>query len=342
MTPSSRSLPRSRVWSDRCSDRLRLRHHQLPNSYGLWSQRVPGSRPLTGHRSQTAPESGLLRSSAPTSPERRAEPVSRPASRDHIERLAKRLSQRDHAILTSLQLHHFLTTGQLQQLHFGDHDSDQAAARICRRSLARLRQWGIIEHLERRVGGIRAGSAAYIWRIGLHGDRLLRLRDPSRARSRRKEPSLRFLDHCLAVADAHLTLRTTTVDLGGELLRLQGEPTCWRRFLRPAGQRDILKPDFYAVTTSGQYEDHWFIEVDRATESLPTLLRKCQQYQDYRRSGREQERLGIFPKVLWLVPDQLRADKLRRAIEAASDLNPQRFVIGTLGELPAIIRRGAE
>jgi len=71
-----------------------------------------------------------------------------------------------------------------------------------------------------------------------------------------------------------------------------------------------LKPDLYAVTASGDYEDHWFCEIDRATESMPTLLKKCVQYEAYRRTGAEQDRLGVFPLVVWVVPDDAQADKL--------------------------------
>jgi Replication-relaxation len=65
------------------------------------------------------------------------------------------------------------------------------------------------------------------------------------------------------------------------------------------GGQAILKPDLYAVTASRDFEDSWFIEVDRGTESLPTLLRKCGQYEEYRRSGVEQRDRQVFPLVLW-------------------------------------------
>jgi hypothetical protein len=53
----------------------------------------------------------------------------------------------------------------------------------------------------------------------------------------------------------------------------------------------------------GNYEDRWFIEVDRATESRTTLDRKLDRYVAHWRTGREQATRGIYPRVLWVVPD---------------------------------------
>jgi hypothetical protein len=56
----------------------------------------------------------------------------------------------------------------------------------------------------------------------------------------------------------------------------------------------------------GRYEDRWWIEVDRGTESGTAVARKCDFYRRYWQAGIEQARTGVFPKVLWLVPDEPR------------------------------------
>lgn len=76
---------------------------------------------------------------------------------------------------------------------------------------------------------------------------------------------------------------------------VQTEPLSWRSYLGLTGERRTLQPDLYAELVTTDYEDRWFIEVDCDTESMNTLLRKCQQYEDYRRSGTEQTRHGVFP-----------------------------------------------
>jgi Replication-relaxation len=260
-------------------------------------------------------------------------------SRRQADRVARSLSDRDRAILNSVSAHRFLTTAQVQRFHFADYLSPRSAARICRRVLHRLHELRVIEHLDRRVGGVRAGSASYVWRVGLIGDRLLRLDAADQPRARRKEPSLRHLEHCLAVAVSHLTLCDLAAAGAIELLQVQTEPACWRT-AASFGDR-MLKPDLFAVTAFGDYEDHWYIEIDRATESLPTLLKKCAQYEDYRRSGHAQASSGVFPLVVWIVPDQARATKLRAAIAASRSLDRDLYRICTPASFAEVITGGA-
>jgi hypothetical protein len=241
-----------------------------------------------------------------------------------------------------LDAHRFLTTGQIERFHFADHVNPDAAARICRRVLHRLYQSHVIDHLDRRVGGVRAGSASFVWRVGSVGDQLLRLNaGGDQPRLRRKEPSLRYLEHCLAVADCHLALRSLAAAHRIELMRVATEPDCWRSYLALSGSRDTLKPDLHAVTASGDYEDHWFVEIDRATESLPTLLRKCTQYEDYRRTEAEQHQHGVFPLVVWVVPDETRAAKLAAGVAASRSLDRELYRICTPNRFAGVITGGA-
>lgn len=260
-------------------------------------------------------------------------------SRGQADRVARSLGVRDRAILGSVRVHRFLTTSQIERFHFAGHVNPDAAARICRRVLKRLHDLRVLEHLDRRVGGVRAGSASYVWRVGLIGDRLLRLEPADQPRGRRKEPSLRHLEHCLAIADTHLALRDLAATGRIELVEVHTEPRCWRT--APSFGSNILKPDLFAVTASGDYEDHWFIEVDRATESLPTLLKKCAQYEDYRRTGAEQHARGVFPLVVWIVPDQTRADRLGGGLAASRSLDQNLYRICTPTSFPDVIAGGA-
>ena len=66
----------------------------------------------------------------------------------------------------------------------------------------------------------------------------------------------------------------------------------------------------FAALGVGADEHRWFVEVDRATESLARIERKCRQYLIYLRTGREQEAHGVFPKVLWTVPHDKRLNRL--------------------------------
>lgn len=156
-----------------------------------------------------------------------------------------------------------------------------------------------------------------------------------------REPGERFIQHYLAIGDAHLALVSAARAGRLELLTVQIEPKCWRSYTSLGGQREVLKPDLFAVTASGEFEDHWFIEIDRATESLPTVLKQCQQYQAYRRSGFEQEGSGVFPRVLWVVPDDKRAGHLRAALTSARSFDRELFQVTTPDELIDHITGGA-
>lgn len=256
--------------------------------------------------------------------------------------VAGALSERDWAVLTSVALHRFLTTRQVEQFHFHDHASALSAARTARRVLRRLAAVRVLDPLARRVGGVRAGSTSYVWRVGPLGHRLLRSRAITAGTQRpRSEPGLRFLEHCLAVADVHLELVSAERAGALELSEVHLEPAAWRTYLGPAGERLTLKPDLFAVTAVGDYEDHWFLEVDRGTESLPTLLRQCRQYETYRRSGQQQEQSAVFPLVVWIVPEGARKERLSRALRAAGDLTVGLYRVVLPGELRELVSGGA-
>jgi hypothetical protein len=321
------------------------------NSSGRCSGRVESTSvehaQIPPHGPVSAPESltpslvitGRLRPAGP--PERHQKQPTRRTSRTQIQDLKESLSPRDRAILAALQTHRFLATSHIQDFFFHAHATTGAASRICRRVLARLAEARIIDHLERRVGGVRAGSASYVWRVGVVGDQLLRIEAGEGSRTRFKEPSDRWLAHCLAIADTHLQLRTAARQHEIELVTFDTEPVCWRPHLGSSGSRLTLKPDAYAVTASGEFEDHWYLEIDLGTESLPTLLRKCGQYEVFRRTGRDQHDRGITPIVVWLVSTTARASKLTAAIRGARSLDTDLFRITTRDGLLDVIRGGA-
>jgi len=95
--------------------------------------------------------------------------------------------------------------------------------------------------------------------------------------------------------------------LGGlKLLEFASEPLSWRRFAAPYGGSAWLKPDAFMRMAVGDYERGAFLELDRDTESLPTLTRQLTAYRHYWESGREQTRRGYFPRFVLAVPDEVR------------------------------------
>jgi hypothetical protein len=174
------------------------------------------------------------------------------------------------------------------------------------------------------------------------GQRLLNLSAGHGAVGRIREPGEGFIRHYLAIADTHLALLAAHRAQRLELLTVEVEPASWRTYTGLSGNQAVLKPDLYAVTASGEFEDHWFCEIDRATESIPTLIKQCRQYQAYRHTGVEQADDGVFPLVLWVVPDEPRADKLRQALALARDLDSSLFRVTTPDQLISVVTGGVQ
>jgi hypothetical protein len=221
-----------------------------------------------------------------------------------------------------------LSARQIQAVHFPthEHENEAAAMRARQRVLARLCRDGLLIPLTRRIGGMRAGSAGLVLALGPVGQRVLSSSEPRR---RSYEPTWRFVDHTLAVSQLIVDLSVAARRGRLDLLKAQAEPQSWRE-VTGLGGRQWLRPDAFVVLGVGDYELRWFIEVDRSTESVPVVLRKCRLYADYYQSGTEQTKHGgVFPRVCWVVPDEQRAARLRAAIARDRQLPEQLFVVTT-------------
>lgn len=256
--------------------------------------------------------------------------------RNELHELALRLSERDWAITRFVKRHRFASTTQLRRMFFTGHTSQSAATRACVRVLDRLLTLRIITRLERRIGGHRQGSSAFVWCLDIIGDRLTR--SPGQARGRFYEPSRAFLAHSLAITETHVTLREAARTGAFQLAQVEVETEAWRAYVAPHGSKTVLKPDLMVTTSSGAYDNHWYIEIDLDTESLPVLLRKSHTYEQYRRTGRAHAEHGVFPRVLWVLPTQGRIARLEAAIAAEPRLPDRLFASTTPEGLIATLR----
>lgn len=222
------------------------------------------------------------------------------------------LRDRDMEIVRHVTELRLMSGRQIETVHFppGAYASAETASRRCRQVLARLARDGVLHRLDRRVGGVRAGSSSFVYALGPAGHRLL---EDDRVRPRRYEPSTVFVTHQLAVSQlvVDLTLAARRGEL--ELLSVEGEPACWRNV--PAVGRVVLRPDLFLVLTPGELEYRWFVEVDRDTHHRPAILRKARLYETYYRSGVEQANSGVFPRVIWITPTVTRAAALRNTLD---------------------------
>lgn len=231
-------------------------------------------------------------------------------SSDQLARLARRLSERDGQVLTLADELRIMAARHVEGLVITE-GSALTRARRARSVLARLNGVGVLARLERRIGGVRAGSSGYLYRLAPPGQRLLGLP----ARSGWREPGWTFVEHTLACADLHLALAEAQRAGRIEGYEVEHEPTAWRRFVDPAGASQWLKPDLFTQVFTHDFELLWFCEIDRGTESLRRVVTKTEQYLAYARTGIEQRRHGVFPRVAWIAPDERRAAAITRALD---------------------------
>jgi hypothetical protein len=267
------------------------------------------------------------------------------------------LSQRDKDILRTVQLCKFVKTDQVGRLHFREAVTFSAVLRAATRGLTKLQKLGLVKALARRIGGVRAGSTSYVWTLAAAGAALLDLceqngesakRSQGKARKRVFEPTYIFLKHTLAVAGIYVQLHEICSDSGNtnsdnssiELQKTELEPNCWRSYIAPHGGTVCLKPDLYAVTASGGWENHWFFEADLDTEAPSRIIRKCEGYINYFHTGTQQEKSGVFPRVVWLVPDDKRMECLRRHIGENLREYTKLFAVITAQGLDELVKTG--
>lgn len=261
--------------------------------------------------------------------------MSQSVTAKQILRLRCDLTDRDWQIIAMLARVRVATSEQLEILYF-----PRVTRRRAQQRLAVLTRRRVLARLPRVIGGVRAGSRGHVYALDAAGQRLA---DPGHGhRPRRPRPVGRaHLDHALAVAEVFV--RVVLAGRSGELrlLRFVGEPGAWRSFHGAGGARVTLAPDAYLVTSVDGFEDHWFLEVDLGTESAATLSRKLAVYRGYWQSGTEQAAREVFPKVLWLVPDESRVGVLTKVISRQPPEARALFVVSRAGDVVTRLRQGA-
>jgi hypothetical protein len=228
--------------------------------------------------------------------------------------VSESLSERDWQVLHTLARIRVATGDQLERLHFG---GNGVTSRQARRVLSRLVEQRLLGRLDRRIGGVRAGSSGFVYALDIAGQRLIQYQRNGHGNRQRRPwtPGVLFLRHSLAVTELSVQLVEAERRHSFIIDGFTTEPACWREFPGPGGARVVLKPDAHCLVGHGEYQDHFFIEVDRATCSSTTLGRKLELYRQYWSSGREQTQCGVFPRVLWLVPDPARQAQLAGVVQ---------------------------
>jgi hypothetical protein len=221
-----------------------------------------------------------------------------------------RLSARDWQIMEEVNTLRVVTGQQLERLCFA-HLEGRSRTVTRSRVLARLVQWRVLATLERRIGGSGRGSSGAVYALDTAGRRLLvnrRLAEAAQVRVRRPgTPGERTLRHMLAVSELNVQLTELTRETSSKLRQFKAEPGAWWR-----DGREWLKPDAYVQLERVGARDNWWIEVDLATESLPTVRNKVQAYTKFK----DHDGRGPDDLMPWVLIATVTA-KRRAAIQAA-------------------------
>jgi hypothetical protein len=252
-----------------------------------------------------------------------------------VAHLRSTLADRDWQIITTLAKVRVATARQLVRLHLSDVDMRHA-----QRKLTSLVERRVLARPPRRIGGVGSGSYGHVYVLDAAGQRLADLARGGRP-GRPWALGSAFLNHSLAVTEVYVRLvlaeRTGVLALRSFTV----EPGSWRDFHGPGGGRVTLKPDAYVGLVVDGFTDHWFLEVDLGTEHGPALGRKCSLYRLYWQSGAEEERTGVFPRVLWLVQDQARSGLLQKVIKRQPGEAATLFDVELSSDVVARLRQGA-
>lgn len=294
----------------------------------------PVAGPLaTSQTAQDAPSAGGFGALTPTKDKR----LRKRLSPRQLEAISARLTDRDRQALEAVSRFRVMSGAQLQALLWSE-IAPSARGRVARRGLARLVRLDVLAPLARRVGGERAGSASTTFAVGRAGQYLAQAGARSRRRVRAaRTPGARYLEHTLAVAQLYVELVVAARRSSVELASFEPEPECWRPYMAGFGARQVLKPDAFLKLATAEYELSWFIEVDMATEALSTLAAKATRYHDYFSTGTEQAERGVFPRVLWIVPDSWRADTLRERLAQLPTGAHRLFAVTTKDQTLALL-----
>jgi hypothetical protein len=250
----------------------------------------------------------------------------------YVEWVSERLTSRDRQIVEAVNELRLLTGQQIERLFFSDLTPGRSRIVSRSRTLHRLVAWRVLAPLPRRIGGAGRGSSVQAFALDSTGQRLMREHlletgKPPRVR-RPGPPTERTVRHILAVSEACVALTELARDQHFSVEQFQAEPASWW----PNGLGGFMKPDAYALLTAGGVRDHWWLEADLATESLPTVKRQLEAYVDFWDRGQ----LGpgkIMPRVVIATTTPERGRSLAALVSRLPASPPDLFRVVQIHEL---------
>jgi hypothetical protein len=242
-----------------------------------------------------------------------------------LRQLAAELPDRYTVPLLHLSRARVLSGGQLDRLLRQPDTVPKTASRARQRAMTHLTGLGLVARLDRRIGGVRAGSAGYVHVLTPAGYKLAailtgqQLPGPVR---RFRAPGPMFVAHALDIAEIYIQLTEASRKDGGfQVAAFVTEPATW---WRESGV--FLRPDAYTALATPTYRDVWWLEIDRDTESVSRLRDKLRDYLDHAHDGGTGPD-GALPRVLFTTPGPRRCAVISDVITGLPPPAGELFVV---------------
>jgi hypothetical protein len=251
-----------------------------------------------------------------------------------LRQLAAELPDRYTEPVLHLSRARALSGGQLDRLLRQPDTAPRTAERARQRAMTHLCHLGLAATLDRRIGGIRAGSAGYVHVLTPAGHKLAALltgQQPPRRIRHSRAPGAMFIHHALDIAEIYVQLTEKSRSDSIRVAAFITEPASWWR-----ASGIVLRPDAYTRLATPTHRDCWWLEIDRDTESAPRLRDKLRDYTDHADSGGTGPD-GVLPRVVFTVPDEKRAAAIRAAIAAAPGADTGFITVATHREAASLL-----
>jgi hypothetical protein len=213
-----------------------------------------------------------------------------------------------------------MTRAQIQQVFFRKDGRLASVQAACRR-LKLLSERGYLDRIRLPV---TKGSGPHLYLPGTAADVVLDKDERElwgrRRRARRVESVAGFV-HGLEVIDFYIALKEAMERWGGTLVTWLGEREARHQFVQNK-KKLLLNPDGYCLWALGEEEGSFFLELDRGTESMTRFSQKLERYEAYYKIRAYHDHLGqvgLRPRLLIVVPDERRVEKLHKWISSRQE-----------------------
>jgi hypothetical protein len=228
-----------------------------------------------------------------------------------------RLTERDVDIIEAVHQYRILRQDQIQMLFFGTKNAAQ-------RALARLYDHA---YLERKFLPVLYGRGPTLYVLDKRGADLLRSErgyEDLVWYASNKDLKTDFIEHTTALNDFRLSIVVSARRGGLELLTWASETQLkadYDRVRISTTRRPVsVIPDGYFVLATPRGKAHFFVELDRGTETLQRFKQKIRAYFAYHESGGYAQRYGTQSlRILTVATGAGRLANLRMAAQQVTE-----------------------